>query len=305
MASRFLSKAALALAFSCAMSAHAEQWTLCTALSHDGNPAVGVVTVSQVFPVSAAGDYLTEWRTYIAQKYLGMSEHIALCSESVDSAAQAATGRDNFIYKYSGAYVVDEPDWRPRGAMAAPTPAQNAATRRGDTNVAQPATNDASDTASSDDDDAQAARAQEEAQARERTRRDAEAKAKVADAAKVEQQRKADAAAKATRDAEAKRREQTEKLKASTDTDANRCVTTPEVKTDATFKGNTAASVMNGCGVPVDVRVCLMTDGGWNCGMTYGLQPQQRWSYSSFKATGRVFMDARTSTSSRKMASPD
>ena len=91
---------------------------------------------------------------------------------------------------------------------------------------------------------------------------------------------------------------------ASTDTDANQCVTTPETQLNASFQGNTAASVINGCGKPVDVRICLMTDKGWNCGVTYGLGSQQRWSHSSFNATGQVFSDARPSGSSRALSSP-
>jgi hypothetical protein len=92
---------------------------------------------------------------------------------------------------------------------------------------------------------------------------------------------------------------------ASTDTDANQCVTTPETQANVSFQGNTAASVMNGCGQAVDVRICLMTDKGWNCGVTYGLGSQQRWSHSSFNATGQVFSDARTSGSSKALASPN
>jgi hypothetical protein len=92
--------------------------------------------------------------------------------------------------------------------------------------------------------------------------------------------------------------------KASTDTDANRCVTTPETRQNASFKGNTAASVVNGCGQPVDVRICLMTDGGWNCGVTYGLAGQAKWSWSSMNATGPVFMDARVTGSNRPFANP-
>jgi hypothetical protein len=72
-----------------------------------------------------------------------------------------------------------------------------------------------------------------------------------------------------------------------------------------TFQGNTAAYVTNGCGQPVDVRICLMTENkGWNCGMTYGLSPQSSWSWSSLKATGSVFQDARISGSKRAMQSP-
>lgn len=94
--------------------------------------------------------------------------------------------------------------------------------------------------------------------------------------------------------------------KASTDTDANRCVTSAELRQDDTYKGNTAAYVVNGCGQPVDVRICLMREaGGWNCGATSGLAPQGRWSHSSFQATGRVFVDARVSGSGKPLASPN
>jgi hypothetical protein len=92
--------------------------------------------------------------------------------------------------------------------------------------------------------------------------------------------------------------------KASTDDDANRCITTPETKLNASFKGNTAASIINGCGQSVDVRICLMTTKGWNCGVTWGLASQQKWSFSSFNATGPVFVDARVSRSPRALASP-
>jgi hypothetical protein len=92
---------------------------------------------------------------------------------------------------------------------------------------------------------------------------------------------------------------------ASTDTDANRCVTQSEVRVDDTFKGNTAAYVVNGCGKPVDVKVCLMTDSGWQCGATTGLASQARWSHSAFRATGAVFVDAKTTGSSRRLGSPN
>ena len=95
------------------------------------------------------------------------------------------------------------------------------------------------------------------------------------------------------------------KEKASTDTDANQCVTQAGTQLNATFKGNTAASIVNGCGQPVDVRICLMTSTkGWNCGVSYGVGSQEKWSWSSFDATGPVFVDARISSSSRPLASP-
>ena len=89
------------------------------------------------------------------------------------------------------------------------------------------------------------------------------------------------------------------------DDDANQCVTGATLRVNDTFQGNTAAYVTNGCGQPVDVRICLMTENkGWNCGMTYGLSPQSSWSWSSLKATGSVFQDARISGSKRTMQSP-
>jgi hypothetical protein len=92
---------------------------------------------------------------------------------------------------------------------------------------------------------------------------------------------------------------------ASTDTDANRCVSGADVRENDTTKGNTAAYVSNGCGTPVDVKICLMTDSGWKCGVTWGLGAQGSWSYSAFHATGAVFVDAKTAGSSRALASPN
>ncbi len=93
--------------------------------------------------------------------------------------------------------------------------------------------------------------------------------------------------------------------RASTETDANRCVSSAELRENDTFQGNTAAYVVNGCGTPVDVKICLMTDSGWKCGATWGLAAQSSWSHSAFRATGRVFVDAKTAGSSRALASPN
>lgn len=97
--------------------------------------------------------------------------------------------------------------------------------------------------------------------------------------------------------------------RSSTDTDANRCVSSPETRLNDTYAGNTSATVLNGCGQPVDVRICLMTErteGGatWNCGVDYNVAGQARASHSSFKATGPVFVDARVTGSSRPLAYP-
>lgn len=91
--------------------------------------------------------------------------------------------------------------------------------------------------------------------------------------------------------------------------DANQCVTEVETKLNATFQGNTSASVMNGCGRPVDVRICLMaqrSSGGeaWNCGLDLAVDPQEAAVHSSFRATGPVFVDARFTGSGRRLADP-
>jgi hypothetical protein len=96
--------------------------------------------------------------------------------------------------------------------------------------------------------------------------------------AAAERQRQAEAAAaaaKAERDRPAaEKAKQEREAKASTDTDANRCVTAPSLRQNDTFQGNTAAYVSNGCGTPVDVRICLMTESkGWNCGRRAGAGP--------------------------------
>lgn len=93
--------------------------------------------------------------------------------------------------------------------------------------------------------------------------------------------------------------------KASTDTDATRCVSSPVVGPSATWKDATAATVINGCATAVDVRICLLREGGWNCGVQWGLKPQDKWSWSSFKATGEVFWDARVAGSAKPLASPE
>lgn len=93
--------------------------------------------------------------------------------------------------------------------------------------------------------------------------------------------------------------------RASTDTDANRCVTSPEVRVNDTTQGNTAAYVTNGCGQTVSMKICLMTETGWKCGVNGGVHSQQSWSYSAFHATGPVFVDAKVAGSNRAHASPN
>jgi hypothetical protein len=92
--------------------------------------------------------------------------------------------------------------------------------------------------------------------------------------------------------------------KASTDTDATRCISSPVVGQSSTWKDAIAATVVNGCPTAVDIRICLLRDGGWNCGVNWGLKPQESWSWSSFKSNGELFWDARVSGSNRPLGSP-
>lgn len=91
---------------------------------------------------------------------------------------------------------------------------------------------------------------------------------------------------------------------ASTDTDARRCVSSPVVGVDSTFRGSTRAAVTNGCDTAVDVRICLLRTGGWNCGVVWGLAPQESWSHTSFETDGQVFWDARVARSARPLGTP-
>ena len=86
--------------------------------------------------------------------------------------------------------------------------------------------------------------------------------------------------------------------------EARSCVTEPVVSASQTFKGQTQAVVFNGCKTAVDVRICLLRTGGWNCGVTWGLQPQDRWTHTSFETQGEIFWDARIAGTNRPLSSP-
>lgn len=90
----------------------------------------------------------------------------------------------------------------------------------------------------------------------------------------------------------------------TSDDEARSCVTEPVVSASQTFKGQIQAVVFNGCKTAVDVRICLLRTGGWNCGATWGLQPQGRWTHTTFQSQGGVFWDARTTGTNRPLASP-
>ena len=93
---------------------------------------------------------------------------------------------------------------------------------------------------------------------------------------------------------------------ASTRDDASMCVSPPITSTHkcADLSGY-KAMVSNTCAVPVDVRVCFMTDGGWNCQSNYGLAPEATWEPGWCHAnTGEVFHAVRYSDSKEPLASP-
>jgi hypothetical protein len=170
---------------------------------------------------------------------------------------------------------------------------------------------DSSSESAGSDDGAAAAAQQAEAQAAREREREAMAQRARNEAAAVEAERQkreaalAEAQAAAQRDREARQKALAELQAKNSNDDANQCVSGATLRENDTFQGNTAAYVSNGCGRPVDVRICLMTEAkGWNCGMTYGLSPQSSWSWSSMHATGQVFQDARISGSQRTMQSP-
>ena len=93
---------------------------------------------------------------------------------------------------------------------------------------------------------------------------------------------------------------------ASTRDDASMCVSPPVTSTHtcADLSGY-KAMVSNTCAVPVDVRVCFMTDGGWNCQSNYGLAPEATWEPGWCHAnTGEVFHAVRYSDSDEPLDQP-
>ena len=91
---------------------------------------------------------------------------------------------------------------------------------------------------------------------------------------------------------------------ATSDDEARICVTDPVLGPSKVWKGALAATMINGCKTAVDARICLLREGGWNCGVYWGLKPQQRWIWTSFKATGDLIWDARIAGSGRPLGEP-
>lgn len=90
----------------------------------------------------------------------------------------------------------------------------------------------------------------------------------------------------------------------TSDDDARTCVTSPVVSASKTWKGALQAVAFNGCTKPVDIRICLLRSGGWNCGMQWGVKPQDRFTHFSFETKGEIFWDARMAGSNLPLASP-
>ena len=294
-------------------SAFAEDWRVCVANMGNSNPGQEKIiwTTSQPFEVSSIPDWRdqleaakAERRSYAAARNLEARDDSFACTESepdlAGALAQRENMKENFRVRLEGFQLIGVPfsweewDWTPTGAGSPEK-----------TSMAD------------DEDDAAEALAEAERAAYEATDAAAAAEARrkqdIADAqaerdrlaAEKARLEKEIAEARRERDRLAAEEEKRKQLQASTDTDANRCVSSPNLRENDTFAGNTAAYVTNNCGTPVDVRICLMKEGkGWNCGMTNGLQPGKTWSWSSMQATGQVFVDARVGGSTRKMASP-
>jgi hypothetical protein len=91
---------------------------------------------------------------------------------------------------------------------------------------------------------------------------------------------------------------------ASTEYDANRCITQAQVSPSKTWKGALQADVVNGCQTAVDIRICLMTSRGWNCKVQWGVLPQQKFTAFSFDASGAAYASARVTGGKGRLDSP-
>lgn len=83
--------------------------------------------------------------------------------------------------------------------------------------------------------------------------------------------------------------------RASVRDNPNQCVTRPAIK-PGSCKGGLEISVINGCGQPVDVRLCLKRNGAWACIASWGVPSQGRASQQICQgAEDEGFMSARYS----------
>jgi len=93
---------------------------------------------------------------------------------------------------------------------------------------------------------------------------------------------------------------------ASTRNDPSTCLTPPEASPHRCGdKTGTKAVVANQCNYPVDVRMCFMTDRGWNCQANYGLNPGRTWEPGWCNAINdQVFHSVRYSDSKDTLQNP-
>jgi hypothetical protein len=309
--------------FSASSSAFAEEWHYCVATAGlaEGPDKHVHWAVTQPFEVSSIPD----WRSQFEQAKLERNAFAQsrgwesnadsfICTDGAPSFAAAQDMRNGTSANFAERRDIGEGmglpftwedwAWQPTGS-GAPSAQAEAESASSSQDASDAQDDDADATADAERQKAEAAQAAAAEAKRQKDIAEAQAERDRLAAEKARLQKEiADAKAERDRLAVEKAKQERE-AKASTDTDANRCVTSPNLKLNDTFQGNTAAYVTNGCGTPVDVRICLMTEAkGWNCGMTNSLQPQASWSWSSMHATGQTFMDARVQGSNRPMASP-
>ena len=130
--------------------------------------------------------------------------------------------------------------------------------------------------------------------------------APVGASARVNANTRADVTAGA-RDAESHSREsRTETSSASTRDIASNCISEPVVSPHKCYdKTGIKAMVTNVCSYPLDVRVCFMTDKGWNCQANYGVAPGRSWTPGWCAAIdNQVFHSERYSDSKEPLANP-
>jgi hypothetical protein len=92
---------------------------------------------------------------------------------------------------------------------------------------------------------------------------------------------------------------------ASTDDDPSRCVSPPVLGSNPNCKAGNSARIENNCPQSVDARICIKTtDGKWDCGVSWGINPGKSWSWPSCRGTSEVFFDVRSTGGKRQLRNP-
>jgi hypothetical protein len=93
--------------------------------------------------------------------------------------------------------------------------------------------------------------------------------------------------------------------RASTNDDANRCMSAAALSFYKNCNKGSTATIVNNCDQKIEARICHFTgDGRWDCYMDSNVDPGESWSASSCAATGRVYTYARTAPSSGPWPDP-